>query len=504
MNTHQEILITDLRSLIAELGTNGGQMSASVYDTAQVLRYAPSSAGTQPALDWLKSQQQADGGWGEMGISLPRHIPTLAAILALQTTAQDWETREMIQDGLFFLQQNAHEWQPPLPEELPVGAELIIPMLLCEAEGLGLAIDMRPYHALVELGKRKRSVINKIQPKAGTAPVFSWEAWGAQPDPDVIDGTGGVGHNPAATAYWIHLAKGHEQLADKIIAARQYLEQASASTGLDIPGVMPTAWPITRFEQAFALHTLQMAGLLKEPALDDVISTKINTLALSLQPLGLGFSDHFAPDGDDTLAAVAVLKGSGYQVPEKPLRFFQNGTHFVAYQGEMQPAASVTARGLHALSMWNETMPTAEAFIMERQQHDGRWLGDKWNSSWFYTTYLSLFALSQHNGNGRSRYQTAGNIICKSQNHDGGWSSDGFSNFTETSYAMLALSLINDPQYHNCMNTGYRWMLENYSPFAKKNILCWLNKQSYRADRIDRAFELSAMIMASKQFNTSS
>jgi hypothetical protein len=501
MNTYQEILMTDLRSLIAELGTDGGQMSPSIYDTAQVLRFAPPPEGIHPALDWLKSQQQADGGWGEMGISLPRHIPTLAAILALQIYAKDWETREMIQDGLFFLQQNAHEWQPPLPEELPVGAELIIPTLLCEAGILGLDIDPLPYRALIELGKKKRAVINKIQPKAGTAPVFSWEAWGMQPDLDVIDGTGGVGHNPAATAYWIHLATDQEHLKDKVEAAYEYLEKSSASTGLDIPGVMPTAWPITRFEQAFVLHTLQMAGLLDEPILDDVLSTKINTLALSLQPLGLGFSDYFAPDGDDTLAAVAVLKGSGYAVPEKPMRFFQNGTHFVAYQGEMQPAPSVTARGLHALSMWNETMPTAEEFIIERQQRDGRWLGDKWNSSWYYTTYLSLFALSQHNGNGRYRYQNVGNTICKSQNHDGGWSTDGFSNFTETAYAMLALNMVNDSKFDNCMKGGYRWMLENYSPFAKKDILCWLNKQSYRADRIDRAFELSAMLTAGKRFS---
>lgn len=501
MNTHQEVLIADLRSLIANLGKDGGQMSASVYDTAQVLRYAPPK-DPQPALAWLKSQQQDDGGWGELSSSLPRHIPTLAAILALHAHSQDREMHERMQDGLFFLQQNAYDWLPPLPEEMPVGAELILPMLLCEAEGQGLEIDRAPYLALLELGKAKRAVINRIQPKAGTAPVFSWEAWGTNPDPQVIDGTGGVGHNPAATAYWIYLAEGEEPLQNKITAAKQYLEKASGSTGLDIPGVMPTAWPITRFEQAFALHTLQMAGLLDEPALQDSISTQIQSLALSLQPLGLGFSDYFAPDGDDTLAAIAILKGTGHDVPEAPLRFFQNGTHFVAYQGEMQPAASVTARGLHALSMSNETMPTAENFIVERQQKDGRWLGDKWNSSWFYTTYLSLFALSQHNGNGRYHYLSVGNALRKHQNHDGGWSTSGLSNFTETAYAMLTLELIDDPRYQNILQAGFHWMLDNYSPFAKKTTSCWLNKQSYRADRIDRSFELSAIYRATKRFST--
>ena len=500
MNTQQEVLIADLRSLVANLGKDGGQMSASVYDTAQALRYAPPEK-PQPALDWLKSQQQDDGGWGEYGVSLPRHIPTLAAILALDAYAQDFDTRERIQEGLFFLQQNAFEWQPPLPEEMPVGAELIIPTLLCEAEGHNLDIDIMPYRALIELGQKKRAVIKRIQPQAGTAHVFSWEAWGTFGGPDIIDGTGGVGHNPAATAYWIHLAEGNPELKNKIAGARQYLEKASASTGIGIPGVLPTAWPITRFEQAFALHTLQMAGLLDEPALKDALSNQIQTLLHSLQPLGLGFSDHFAPDGDDTLAAIAILKGTGHEVPEAPMRFFQNGTHFVAYQGEMQPSASVTARGLHALSMWNETMPTAEAFIIERQQKDGRWLGDKWNTSWFYTTYLSLFALSQQNGNGRSHYQVAGNTIRKHQNYDGGWSTSGFSNLTETAYAMLTLELIDDPAYQNVLEAGYQWMLNNYSPFSRKTTACWLNKQSYRADRIDRSFELSAMYRASKRFS---
>ncbi|MBD2248543.1 hypothetical protein [Nostoc sp. FACHB-888] len=62
-------LFTELRSLIADLGKNGGLISPSVYDTAQVLRFYPPATGVEPALEWLLTQQQADGGWGNPRIS---------------------------------------------------------------------------------------------------------------------------------------------------------------------------------------------------------------------------------------------------------------------------------------------------------------------------------------------------------------------------------------------------------------------------------------------------
>ena len=44
--------------------------------------------------------------------------------------------------------------------------------------------------------------------------------------------------------------------------AYRYLENAAASTGVDLPGVVPTAWPITRFEQSFALYAVLIGGFL--------------------------------------------------------------------------------------------------------------------------------------------------------------------------------------------------------------------------------------------------
>lgn len=503
MNTQQEILITDLRSLIAELGKGGGQISASVYDTAQALRYAPPDAGVEPALAWLKSQQQMDGGWGNMAAPLSRDVPTLAAILTLHTFGQDFETKEAVQTGMDFLWQSSYQWQPPLPEDLPVGVELILPQLLCEARDAGLNIDYQPYEALIKLGARKREIIRRIQPKAGTAPVFSWEAWGTEPETAVIDHTGGVGHSPAATAYWLKLAADREELSAERRRACEYLKKAAASTGLDIPGIVPTAWPIDRFEQVYVLHTLQMAGLLDYAPLREAVQVQTVSLANNLQPHGLGFSDYFEADGDDTLAAVAVLTEKGYEVDPGLVRRYQNSNHFLTYPFELQPSASVTARGLHVLNLWQDnSMPSAEAFLMARRTTEGYWSGDKWNTSWFYMTYLSSFVLSlSKTGTVNGELKEAANAILRHQNPDGGWSTIGLSNFPETAYSLLTLQLFPGEKYKTAVYTGYRWMLENYSPFATINVNCWLNKQDYRPNRVDRGFELAAMLSIALQQN---
>jgi len=506
MNAHQEVLIADLRSLIANLGKDGGQMSASVYDTAQVLRFAPPNTGVEPALEWLKSQQQMDGGWGNLAAPHSRHVPTLATIVTLQTFAPDYNTKLIIQEGMDFLIQNSYQWQPPLTEDLPVSIELIFPRLLSEARGLGLLIPTEPYQALIALGKKKLQIITSMQPKAGTAPVFSWEAWGTEPETAVIDKTGSVGHNPSATAYWLKLSEGHEDLEAERRRACEFLTKASSSTGLNIPGVVPTAWPIDRFEQVFVLHSLQMAGLLNYEPLRDVIEEQIDSLANGLQNTGLGFSDFFEADGDDSLAAAAILIENGYDVDPHIIERYKKNDHFLAYPYELQPSGSVTARGLHVLNLWNDhSMVSAESFLIDRQTKEGYWPGDKWNTSWYYTTYLSTFALSISKTNRvNGELIHAANTVVKSQNPDGGWSSIGLSNIPETAYAMLMLQLFEEEKYKTAVRTAYRWMLENYSPFATVDVNCWLNKQDYRPNRIDRGFELAAMLSATLQENSRS
>lgn len=492
-----DILLTDLRSLIANLGKNGGLISASVYDTAQVLRLCPPQQGVWPAVDWLLEQQQTDGGWGDPAAPLARDVPTLASVLALHTYGNRKATHNAARAGLAFLRRQVNQWRQPRPDDLPVGVELLLPRLLDEAAALGLELPREPYATLVAMGEQRRRLIARMQPDAGTPAVHSWEAWGTDPDPGLIDEAGGVGHSPAATAAWLKAAAGRTDLADVREAAQRYLAQAAAATGKGIPGVVPTVWPITRFEQSFVLYVLLIAGLLEHPQLQDIVRTQVNNLADALQPGGFGMSDFFIPDGDDTAAGIAVLSATGHQVNLAVLRRFENDDYFSTYLGELQPSLSTTARAVYALALCGEDVARLQRFLIEHQYPDGRWLADKWHSSWLYTTLHMVLAIA-HSGD-MCAMKSAVDAILAYQHPDGGWGMGSKSTTTETVYGVLALRTIRnyglvDHSMLDALRKAHQWLLGNYRPFNVSEDNYWIGKELFLPSRIERAFELSAML----------
>lgn len=500
MNT--SIILEELHGIIQELGKNGGSLSPSVYDTAQALRFALPQEDTEPAINWLLTQQKSDGGWGNASAPLSRDVPTLAAILAIHALCKSPTTEEIVSSGLHFLKNQSKQWASSLPEDLPVAVELVLPKLLEEAATMGLKIDPDPYDQLFVLGKRKQKIISQMSFMAGKTPAHSWEAWGHQPDLSVIDGTGGVGHSPAATALWLKYAQGRDDLIKERLAAAQYLKNASTATNIDIPGVMPTIWPITRYEQSFVLHSLLMSELLWHPAINQAVYPQIHELAGMVGSKGIGLSDFFIPDGDDTSAAIAVIYAANGAVKSSvglsTLMQFANDNHFYAYPGEFQPSHSVTARGIHVLSLYQQQTSHMEAFILERQLPDGHWPGDKWNTSWLYTTYIVTYALQIAKTANVKAIQSAKNALATFQHDDGGWGASGKSTFIETAYAVLTLQTIQAKEsdmYHR----GCLYLLNHYKPYQIDDVQTWLGKQHYRVHRIDRAFELSAVFHATQE-----
>ncbi len=487
-------LLTELRSLIRDLGQNGGLIGPSIYDTAQVIRLAPPASGVEHTLYWLVSQQQPDGGWGDPAIPFARDVPTLAALLALHLYAHNAGDRKVIQAGVAFLQQQALYWASGLPDALPVGIELLLPRLLEEAEHAGLTIPRQPYAAIIALGQRRLAMIAKIPMRPGTTPVHNWEAWGVTTDLDLIDSYGSMGHSPAATAAWLRATSGRADLADARAAAHRYLHQAALATGVNIPGVVPTAWPITRFEQSNALYALLVGGLLDHPGLQDVVQPQIRALAAALRPDGLGFSDAFTPDGDDTAEAMAVLHAAGYSIDLATLWRFAHNDHFCAYPGELQPALSVTAHAVHVLRMCGQESARAQEHMVASQLSDGRWCSDKWNGSWLYTTSQVLVALEGSGYNGAM--QQAAHALLTHQHADGGWGAHG-STAEESAYGVLAMrTLLRDGIDHSAIRQSFEraesWMLRNYRAFNHSTHPCWQAKEIYRPRRLARIIELVA------------
>jgi hypothetical protein len=276
------------------------------------------------------------------------------------------------------------------------------------------------------------------------------------------------------------------------------LQQAAAATGTGIPGVMPTVWPIARFEVLFGMYALLIAGLLDHPALSDVVQPHLDEIRASLTSAGFSFSDHFAADGDDTAAALAVLSARGEKVDLSVLRYFEHDDHYCTWRQELQPSLSATARAVHVLSQADVPVEAQQRFLLERQREDGRWAGDKWNSSWLYATWHAVLALqpSSHHEALAGAWQA----VLNHQHADGGWGLGGVSNATETAYGV---GILHQLQRHGYCATGplaqaQQWLLHNYRPFAPATFACWLGKEVYRPLRVDRVFELVAAMVCTQ------
>jgi len=493
------MLFKDMRILLNNLASDEGLIGPSVYDTAQVLRARLGVSDEDSVLDWLIAQQNADGGWGQPHLPYTRDVPTLAALLAIDMHAAGSPARRAaVERGTDFLSRHAELWLAELTDDLPVAIEILLPNLLRDARNAGLQVPSSPYHRISSLGTRRLSKLDQIPLSPGTPFTHSWEAYGNDPLADLVDKRGSVGNSPAATAWWLRAARDAGTPASFWETGMEYLRRAADATRTGIPGVMPTVWPIERFEQSFTLYALQMGGLLHHPAIQDVVGTQLKSLGHAMTAGGLGMSDEFIPDGDDTAVALAVLAGSTPSL--EALERFAVDDHFVSYAGELHPSISVTAHAVHALALQGSSSPRAREYVAASQLADGRWGADKWHTSWIYTTSHSLIALLETPEPDREVVERATRALLRSQLPDGAWGTGGNGGNTEESaYGVLALRALAahgsaDADVVDALHSGEQWMQAAYrrSTTGDDGERRWLGKEPYRPDRIVRMFELAA------------
>jgi hypothetical protein len=502
MNHAADFLLLDLRSLINALGSDGGQNGPSVYDTAQVLRMAP-PADAQPVVEWLLAQQQPDGGWGDPCAPLSRDTATLAALLALESyPTTPWCERSAIQAAQAFLLRQGRYWLGEVPIDIPVAAELLIPTLLEQAQACGLEVNAQPYAKLAALGQRRRQLIraNTHMVRPGTPIVHSWEAWGTDPDPALLDAAGSIGHSPAATAAWLHAARDRNGLADAREAAQRYLDSAAAATGLGIPGVVPAVWPYPRNEQAVGLFSVFLAGLMDHPVLIDAMRHQIDDLWRSVRPEGQGISDHFTCDGDITAMTFVLARAVGY-APDRAIleQYVVADGSCLTYKHELQRSFSATTHAAHALAvLGGDTEPLLDYLC--RYQRNGRFESDKWHASWLYLTSHTIHALLAAHCTAPAL--AAGRMLLEQQQADGSWGVTA-ARAEETAYGALALLGLNqarmlDADGRGALERATRWLLNTYRPLAEDFMMgaCWIAKGLYRPRRISRIIEVSAVLAA--------
>ncbi|MEU2516473.1 hypothetical protein [Streptomyces syringium] len=499
MSTHpsttaHERALHRLRVLIAELGTGGGTLTPAVYDTARAATLLPERPHACEMLDWLASRQQPDGGWGTPRIPLARDLPTLAAILALHRSPAH---HDAARHGTEFLHQHAPQhWGGPPAQDIPVGLELLLPPLLDEARTARLRVPDTPYQALRALGEHRRRLIARRAPHApGTAPVHSWEGWGAPAGDLPIDGSGGIGHSPAATAAALR-HNAHHALADRL---EDYLTRASSNR----PPLQPTVWPIDNFERTWALHALALAGLLHHRLLADECARQLDLLQESLTPEGIGMSDHFTADGDITATATAVLALAGRPADIATVDHFRHQDHYRTYPHELQTSLTTTAHALHAHALHAAPgHPQAgppdhvRRFIRERQDRNGRWSGDKWHTSWIYTTAQIITALPTD-----PAAQHGVHALLDAQQPDGGWGAGRQATPGETGYAVLALRTAaqHDPLPTAARRRAADWLTRWHATGQPCDCHLWTGKEPYCPTRVDQTVALAALVTAGPQ-----
>lgn len=501
--SYNDVQFAELQSLVANLGKDGGLVSPSIYDTAQVIRFYPPPEGAQPAIEWLLQQQRSDGGWGEPNTPYARDVPTLAAILALYSHSQEPKNRATINAGLDFLEKQAAQWSDLPIDALPIATEMILPYLIEEANRVGLILDRKPYAKLYHLRDRKCRMISAKPLAVGSPPTYSWEALARPAHSIRPDCSGGIGHSPAATAAWLGQAEKVAELSDACTTARQYLKKAAAATGVGIPGVVPNVWPITGFELSYGLHALFVTDLHMQPLLESITKPQMDGLWRMMQSgCGISFGENFTPDVDDTGVAVAILQSMDYVVDSRTvLQFMQNG-HFCTFHQELNPSILANAHALYGLAYTGQRHLTAETFLLQRQGNDGRWLSDKWHSSWLYTTLEVTLAFEKLGYAAENK--AAIDTILATQNADGGWGAYGHSTRLETSYALIAVAALQKQgllceNAQHAIQQGHAWLNDRYRPYTRIDSNVWLGKELYAPYRVDRIYELSALLAAPVQ-----
>lgn len=502
MHISQTLLATDLHRHIAALGRDLGQMSVSIYDTAQVVRLAPPQPDVLwPVLEWLITQQQEDGGWNAPNMNeRERTAPTLAATLALHRYATRHQMHDAVVRGLRWLQRSLPAWAEPLPDDLPVGVELVVPYLVTAAREAGLDVPIAYSERLSSIRERRLAQMFAVPAKVlrASRAMHSWEAWGddprfVQPRADI-----GVCASPAATAAWLALAEQRANIPDEdLAAARTYLERASVATSNTLRGLYPTAWPISHFETAYSLHSVVQSGVHRHINLDPIVAPHLDRLTQWLQAGGVGATAGFPADGDDTAAAIGALAGFGRHTSLDALRQFLNHDHAVSYVGELQPSVITTARAVQALHVQEEPLPALTAWLAQRQEVHGLWPADKWNADRRYVAAQAMLALAESSEH-RAALVKARDGLLAFQHDDGGWGQGGHSQMESTAYAVMALralpAALADTQVAGALIRAMRWMAWHYQPFAYSEERHWLAKDRYRPLRLSRIIELTSLL----------
>ncbi len=411
------------------------------YDTAWIAGLRSPDDPHQPrfprSLGWLLRNQKTDGSWGERspGYEFGTLVCTLAGLATVARFPAAPGTVAAREAAEAYLRENPVP--PSHPSGEPVGFELLIPALVARARAAGASVkpDLDQYARI----RSEKLVL--IRPGALYSPnlptIHSIEALGAAADLDrlrrLLGDVGGVGHSPAATAYWM------ERTADERPAT--YLHEA---LGSEDGAAAPVLHPCEQFESLWVLwHRFAAHGL----GPDSVTADDLAAIAQWLTPEGVALAKSFPiADADNTAVALMLLDAAGLEIDVSTLERFRGDGLYVSYPIERTASVGVNAHVLQAVARIadypdrDDRIAMLLAFLADRRVDDSHWY-DKWHVSPYYATAHALVALrdvrGSHQALAKELAQTAIRWIQETAEPGRGWGANSIVTQEETAYVVL-------------------------------------------------------------------
>ncbi len=486
----------------------GGEITTSAYNTAWVAMirdpHHPQQLAFPDSFNWLLKHQELDGSWGSF---FPHTIvPTLASLLALMKAPE--QSNQIHHGALWakaYLCDALRQWS--LKKSKSIDFEVLVPNLLQELEKLGVVFEFSGKDELLRVYVEKLLIeAPKLIYNCQSSFISSLEAFGPALDFKRLKQqqgkNGSYGGSPAATAAVLIYSPEWDT------AAAKWLTHLSGCAFDDMPGAMPTAYPIDTFEVPWVLYNLSQGGFnlnkeFPQPLLQKLVKCLQDYLILQQESCSQSW-ENVPTNSDNTGMMLAALYKIGVNVSVDCLLHFEHLNYFTCDRQNQEISVSANAHSLAALlslpSYVSNNLTTSikkAVDLLYCVRNDGGFWEDKRNLSPFSATASAVMALTEHpNLLVRNKLQPTIEWVLQTQfSSDGGWGYGASSTLEETAYALQILQSVPDlielsdyRAYKKAIHrgVGYLWQhLDEFSPNYGMGLpKLWLCKELYTPIRV--------------------
>lgn len=423
-----------------------GWLGSDIYSTAWVALVPGAGNPERPAwpqtLDYIRSRQHKDGGWGEPHVyyAHERVLSTLAAIKALHAWQTDPEDSSRIARGLEALKNYAVDLLEE-PHE-PVGFELLVPRLLDDLKPVYKAELPLDVLAPVEaLHQEKISMLDSLQPTPSERRAW-WVSMEVLPDgqlarldDSLLEVDGSIASSTAATAAYLAARR---RAGGDSPAAAGYLTRVMKHGC----GGVPFCWPADILEQIWGLDSFRRIGL-DPKSLSIAPVVRHIRRAWDRNVPGFSYNNIFPlNDGDDTLTGFAVLCWAGVPPPnDEPVLGFFDHDRFLTYMDERHTSISANIHGLSALreqpGFPHRDLAEKVSVWLKAQMKPDVLFEDKWHLSPAYSIAHAIPAFAGWDDQVALRCV---DFLFERQRDDGGWGWFARSTLEETAHCVIGLA----------------------------------------------------------------